>query len=490
MNDNRIEARPAASPRGVAPNSGRWQVLALVAVVQLMLALDASVVNVALPRVQEALGVSDAARQWVVTAYALTFGGLLLLGGRIADFTGRKRVLLIGLVGFVAASALGGLATTESVLFVARGVQGAFAALMAPAGLSILSVTFTGAKERGTAFGVYGAVSGAGGAIGLVVGGLLVQYASWRWCLLINVPVGLAAALAGVVVLPESKVAGKARYDVPGAVTATLGLMSLVFGLTEGQEKGWSAALALGALLMAVVLLVAFVMIESRSTRPLVPLRIVIHRQRGGAFVTSMIVGAGLFGIFLFLSYYMQEVRGYTPVRTGLAFLPFALGIGVGAGIAGRMAARLGSRTLATAGLIIAAVGMLLFTGLNTTSGYLAHLLPGQLTAAIGCGLVLVTATNAALTDITEADSGAASALVNTAQQIGGALGIAALNAIAASAASSYLGDHPGAVPVAMVHAFHDVFLVGGIGLAAGAGIAALLSSRLKRQEDPLNARP
>ncbi|NKS54209.1 MFS transporter [Rhodococcus hoagii] len=295
----------------------RWSVLGLIALVQLMLALDASVVNVALPEVQQTLGISDDARQWVVTAYALIFGALLLLGGRVADSVGRKRALLTGLVGFAVASALGGLATTAWVIFLARGLQGAFAALMAPAGLAILSVTFTRTKERGIAFGVYGGVSGAGVAIGLVVGGLLTQYTSWRWCLLINVPVGLVALAIGLVVLAESRAAGKTRYDVPGAVASTLGLTSLIFGITEGQEKGWTAAATVSALVAATVLLGAFVVIETRSKHPLLPLRIVLHRSRAGAYLTSLLSGTGLFGVFLFLSYYMQGIRDYSPLHTG-----------------------------------------------------------------------------------------------------------------------------------------------------------------------------
>ncbi|GAA4667101.1 MFS transporter [Gordonia humi] len=472
----------AGSPANVItepkPARRRWWVLGLIALVQLMLALDASVVNVALPKVQETLSISDASRQWAVTAYALTFGGLLLLGGRIADFAGRKRVLLVGLVGFVAASALGGLATTASVLFAARGLQGAFAALMAPAGLAILSVTFTRARERGTAFGVYGAVSGAGVAIGLTVGGLLTQYTSWRWCLLINVPVGVIAAMICFVVLTESKAAGRARYDVPGAVTATFGLMSLIFGITKGQEKGWTDSSTLGALATAAVLLVAFVAIEARSTRPLLPLRILLHRSRSGAYLASLLSGAALFSIFLFLSYYMQGVSGYSPVRTGLAFLPSALGVGIGSGIAGRLMGRLTPRAVAVAGLVTTAAGMFLLTGLDLSSGYVVHLLPGEVVTAVGCGLVFVTAPSAAMTDIAETDSGAASALVNTAQQIGGSLGIAVLGAIAASITTGHLATHPGDISAATVQGFRAAFLAGGIALAVGAVIVAVLIGR------------
>ncbi|MFT4124852.1 MAG: MFS transporter [Gordonia sp. (in: high G+C Gram-positive bacteria)] len=475
---------PAASPADTNADVGlsprRWWALGLIALVQLMLALDASVVNVALPEIQETLGISDDARQWVVTAYALIFGSLLLLGGRVADSVGRKRALLTGLVGFAAASAWGGLATHAWMIFVARGLQGAFAALMAPAGLAILSVTFTRTKERGTAFGVYGAVSGAGVAIGLIVGGLLTEYTSWRWCLLVNVPVGVVALAIGLVVLIESRTGGRTRYDVPGAVTATLGLMSLIFGITKGEEKGWTAGVTVTALVAAAVLLLAFVVIEARSTHPLLPLRIVLHRSRGGAYLASLLSGTGLFSVFLFLSYYMQGIRDYTALHTGLAFLPSALGVGLGAGIAGRLMLRVTPRTLLVAGLILTAAGMFLLTGLNATSHYPAHLVPGMVVATVGCGLVFVTAPASAMTDITDTDSDAASALVNTTQQIGGSLGLAILGTIAASATTDYLTTHPGAIPDATIHGFHDVFLAGGIILAAGAVVIAMLIGRAR----------
>ncbi|MFT4011336.1 MAG: MFS transporter [Nocardioidaceae bacterium] len=466
---------PADTSTDVRPSPKRWWALGLIALVQLMLALDASVVNVALPRIQETLGISDDARQWVVTAYALVFGSLLLLGGRVADSVGRKRALLTGLVGFAAASAWGGLATQAWMIFVARGLQGAFAALMAPAGLTILSVTFTRAKERGTAFGVYGAVSGAGVAIGLIVGGLLTEYTSWRWCLLINVPIGLVALVIGLGVLTESKTGEKTRYDVPGAVTATLGLMSLIFGITKGQEKGWTTGVTVTALTAAAVLLLAFVVIEARSTHPLLPLRIVLHRSRGGAYLASLLSGTGLFSVFLFLSYYMQGVRDYTALHTGLAFLPSAVGVGIGAGIAGRLMRRVTPRTLLVVGLALTAAGMFLLTGLNVSSGYPTHLVPGMVVAAIGCGLVFVTAPASAMTDIAATDSDAASALVNTTQQIGGSLGLAVLGSIAASTTTSYLTAHPGSIPAASVRGFHDVFLSGGIILVAGAVVIAVL---------------
>ncbi|MDN5895154.1 MAG: MFS transporter [Nocardioides sp.] len=458
---------PNADPR-------RWRILALVAVCQLVLALDASIVNIALPAVQEALGVSDAERQWVITAYALTFGGLLLLGGRICDFVGRKRVIIIGLVGFAAVSALGGLAPNAAVLFTARGLQGLFAALIAPAALAILSATFTDPKERATAFGVYGGVSGGGAAIGLIVGGLLTEYTTWRWCLLINVPVTLITAAFALWLITEHRTGGR-RYDIPGAITATAGLGLLVFGFSKADEEGWTSPLTLGLLAAAAALLVAFVAIESRTRQPLLPLRVVMNRSRGAAYINGLIAGAALFAVFLFLSYYMQGTLHYSPIKTGLGFLPLALGIGIGAALAGRLLPQIGPRLLTVTGLITAAVGLLLLTRLGTTTGYASHLLPGQLVVAIGTGLVFVTVTSTAMIDIDTADSGIASAMVNTTQQIGGSLGIALLNTIATTSTTHYLTTHRGELPEALVHGFHTAFLATAALLVFGAICAWLM---------------
>ncbi len=289
-----------------APDPRRWLALSIIAVAQLMVVLDASIVTIAMPHAQADLGISTANRQWMVTAYTLAFGGLLLLGGRIADYLGRKRAFVWGLFGFALASALGGLAPNAALLFAARALQGAGAVLLAPAALSLITVAFTESRERAKAFGVYGAISGGGAAIGLILGGLLTEYASWRWCLLVNVPIALATAFFAVPVVRESRAQGEARYDLPGAVTVTAGLVALVYGFTVAAEDGWSDARTLGLLVGSVVLLAAFVVIESRAVAPLLPLRVAWERNRGGSFLASLLIGAGLFAMFLFLTYYFQ----------------------------------------------------------------------------------------------------------------------------------------------------------------------------------------
>jgi MFS family permease len=303
-----MTATTPASARSLAAEAydRRWWILAVLAIAQLMIVVDASIVNIALPHAQQALHISTADRQWVITAYTLTFGGLLLLGGRIADFAGRKRVLIIGLLGFAAASAIGGLAPTSGLLFAARGLQGAFAALMAPAALSLLTVTFTEPSERARAFGTWGAIAGGGLAVGLIAGGVLTQYASWRWCLLVNTPIALLAAFAAYRLIPESRVTGHTRYDIPGALTSTLGMVTLVYAVTQATTDGWGSAHTLGLLGISIALLVAFVVAERFSSHPLLPLRVVTERNRGGSFLTTLLVGLGLFGCFLFLTYYLQ----------------------------------------------------------------------------------------------------------------------------------------------------------------------------------------
>ena len=300
----------------------------MIAVAQLMIVLDASVVTIALPSAQRALGISVANRQWVMTAYTLAFGGLLLLGGRIADYFGRKRMFVISLLGFAGASALGGLAQNAAMLFSARALQGSFAAVMAPSALSLITVTFTEPKERARAFGVYGAIAGGGAAIGLILGGVLTQYASWRWTLLINVPIAVLAAVFATRLVRESRSETRKGYDVAGAVTATAGLLSLVYGFTRAGSDGWgSARHGRASWRLAAVLLASFVLIERNSSHPLLPLRVVLDRNRGGSFIAALLVGIAMFATFLFLTYYFQGTLGYSAVRTGFAFLPFSLGI-------------------------------------------------------------------------------------------------------------------------------------------------------------------
>ncbi|MGI8434551.1 MAG: MFS transporter [Nocardioidaceae bacterium] len=470
----------------------RWLALGIIAVAQLMIILDASIVNVALPSAQADLGISDADRQWVITAYTLAFGGLLLLGGRIADYVGRKRAFLIGLGGFAVASALGGIASSAGLLFAARGLQGAFAALLAPSALSLITVMFTVPKERAQAFGVFGALSGGGAAIGLIVGGVLTEYASWRWCLGVNVPIALATAVAAFFVVHESKAHGDTRYDVLGAVLATLGLVSLVYGFTEAAKlkdpgnstavQGWTAPITLFFLIAAVVLLVAFLAWELRTKNPLLPLRIILDRNRGGSYLTFLLVGAGLFAMFLFLTYYFQLTLGYSPLKAGFAFLPFSMGIILAAGLVAQLLPRVGPKPILIPGLVMAVVGMLLLVRISPDTSYWTHVLPSLILISVGLAGVFIPASSTALSGVGDHDAGVASAVLNTAQQVGGSLGLALLNTLYAGAVTSYLGDHltnpadaPQVTGLAFVHGYHVSFFWGAVLLFAALLVAAFV---------------
>ena len=470
---------PSRAPAEVEPDPKRWIALVAIAVSQLMIVLDASIVTIALPSAQRALHISNANRQWVVTAYTLAFGGLLLLGGRIADDFGRKRVFVAGLAGFAVASALGGLAPDAALLFAARALQGLFAAIMAPAALSLISVTFTEPKERATAFGVYGAISGGGAAIGVIAGGLLTQYASWRWCLLVNVPIALGAAAVALAVVRESSAKAEGRYDIGGAATITLGTLALVYGFTEASTKGWGAGVTVVLLAVAAVLVAAFVVIELRHPSPLLPLRVVLERNRGGAFLASLLVGSALFGMFLLLTFYFQGNLHYSALRAGVAFLPFSAGIIVAAGIASQLLPRIGPRPLLAGGLTIATVGMVWLTTIPATGGWVGHVLPAEILISVGMGLSFVPLSSTALIGIGESDAGVASALVNTTQQVGGSLGTALLNTLAASGVASYLASHPGhsqsVLLAASAHGYSHALVLSVVLLAAGAVAAGAL---------------
>jgi EmrB/QacA subfamily drug resistance transporter len=482
---------PIAPPdQPATPGSRRWLALAVIGASQLLIVLDATIVNIALPTAQRDLDISDADRQWMITAYTLAFGGLLLLGGRIADYTGRKRAFIIGLLGFAGASALGGLAQNAFMLFSARALQGAFGALMAPAALSLLTVTFTEAKERARAFGVYGAIAGGGGAIGLLLGGVLTEYASWRWTLLISTPIALIAALAAVRFVGESRAEGNTRYDLPGAVTSTGGLVALVYGFTKASSDGWDAPLTIGLLVAAVALLVAFVVIETRTTHPLLPMRVILDRNRGGAFLSALLIGVGLFGVFLFLTFYLQVTLGYSALMTGVAFLPFTVGIVGGAGVSAVLQTRLGPRVLMFTGLLLAAIGAVLLTRIGVDTAFWTHVFPGELAMSFGIGMTFGPMSNTALVGVANHDAGVASALINTTQQIGGSLGTALLNTIFTSAVAGYITAHQGSLTspsqlpalqaVATVHSYTIAFWVsaGLIGLAAVIALVLVQASR------------
>jgi EmrB/QacA subfamily drug resistance transporter len=464
----------------------RFWSLGVIALSQLMIVLDASVVVVALPSAQRSLHISVADRQWVLSAYTLAFGSLLLLGGRIADYLGRRRMLIVGLLGFAASSALGGLAQNSAMLFGARVLQGAFAAVMAPASLSLLTVTFTEARERARAFGVYGAVAGGGAAIGLVVGGTLTALASWRWTLLINVPIALAAAIAARLLVRESRADTSRQYDLIGALTSTAGLFLLVYGFTTAANDGWGASATVALLVGAAAMLGLFVLLELRSARPLLPMRVVLDRNRGGSYLASLLVGCGLLGTFLFLTYFFQGIKHYSALKTGFVFLPFSGGIIVGALLASRLLPRTGPRSLMVGGLLLGAGGLMLFTRLGVQSGYFPDVLIPELLVSVGLGMAFVPMSSTALIGVDESDAGVASALVNTTQQVGGSLGTAFLNTIAAAATASYLASRvrtPQTAQAAAVHGFTTAFTVSA-GFVAAAALVAGLMVRSPRRSD------
>jgi EmrB/QacA subfamily drug resistance transporter len=466
----------------------RYWALAVIGIAQLMIVLDASVVIVALPSAQHALHISIANRQWVMSAYTLVFGSLLLLGGRVADYLGRRRVFIIGLLGFGVASALAGLAQNSAMLFGARALQGGFAALMAPAALSLLTVTFTEAHERARAFGVYGAIAGSGAAIGLVLGGVLTQYASWRWTLLINTPIALIAAVMASRVIRESRVEVRHSYDLPGALTSTGGLFLLVYGFTMVASHGWGSMLTVSLLAGAVVLLSAFVIIEMRVAHPLLPLKVILERNRGGSFLASLLVGCAMLGTFLFLTYFLQGILGYSALRTGFAFLPFSGGIIIGAGLSSRLLPRTGPKSLMVVGLVLATAGLLWFTRLGVDSSYLTHVLGPEILVSIGMGLAFVPMNSTSLFGVHEDNAGVASALVNTTQQVGGALGTAFLNTVAASSTAAFLLTRvvsPSVTRSADVHGYTTAFEVSALLVAMAAVVVSVLISSKRSHQVP-----
>lgn len=433
-----------AKPASGAPEEAaakRWWVLVIVSIAQLMVVLDATIVTVALPDAQADLNMSDANKQWVVTAYALTFGALLLLGGRIADFWGRKKAFVAGMVGFALASALGGVAQNEAMLFGARALQGVFAALLAPAALAVLTVTFTEAKERAKAFAVYGGISAGGAAIGLLLGGVLTEYVSWRWCLLVNVPIALLAIAAALPVVKDSRAEGNTRYDIPGAITVTLGLGALVYGFTRAAEEGWTDTLTLVMLVAGVVLLVLFTLIEQRTAHALLPLRIVADRNRGGALLAMLLVGAAFIGSTMFMIFYMRGVLGYGAVKAGAGALGITVGVFITAGASAALLPKIGPRIPLFVGSLLSAAGTFLLVFVNAEPQYLTHVFPGMVLIGLGLGLVFISVASTALIGVAGHDAGAASASINAVQQVGGALGTALLNSIAISATEAFMKD-------------------------------------------------
>jgi EmrB/QacA subfamily drug resistance transporter len=474
---------PNANPH----HARRWLILFVIAIAQLMVVLDATVVNIALPSAQEALAFSNDQRQWIITAYALAFGSLLLLGGRIGDLFGRKRAFVIGLIGFAVASALGGLAQSFGVLVAARALQGVFGALLAPAALSILTTTFTDPEERGKAFGAFGAVAVGGAAIGLIMGGVLTEYLNWRWCLYVNLAFALPAAFAAMTLLHNEAPEKSARIDIPGALTATLGLFAIVYGLANSETNGWSDPVTIGMLIAAVPLLAAFVRIQMRSDYPLLPLRVVLDRDRGGAFLAMVLAGAGMFGVFLFLTYYLQQNLEFSPIQTGFAFLPMTGTIVISA-VSGstKLLPRIGPRPLIAGGMLLASLGLVTLTSIGPDTAYATHVLPGILIMGSGMGLVFSAAMATATFGVEPSDAGVASAMVNTMQQVGGSIGTALLSTLAASAVTSQLasaGGRPDAAALASaaVHGYTTAFWWSAAIFATGALVCgALLTQRSK----------
>jgi EmrB/QacA subfamily drug resistance transporter len=487
-------AQPAASPGPrdaqdrPAADDQRWLVLVVVAVAQLMVVLDSSIVNIALPSAQQALGFANSDRQWVVTGYALAFGSLLLVGGRLGDMYSRKWVFITGLIGFAVASAIGGAAVSFVMLVAARALQGVFGAILAPSALGILVSTFRDPRERGRAFAVFGSVAVGGGAVGLILGGLLTQYLSWRYTLFVNLIFAAVAVAGALAYIRSIRPATRPRMDWPGAVLACAGLFLIVFGFSRAETAGWSATLTLGSLVLGAVLLVAFVVAEQRSSHPLLPLRVILDRTRGGSYVAVGITGIAVFAIFLFLTYYLQQVKGYSPLATGLLFLPLVAAILVASTLSSAVALpRAGPRVLITAGMLLGAGGTAYLVQLTTTSSYAGGVLPALLIMGLGFGTIFAPAINTATAGVPARDSGVASALVNTMQQVGGSIGISVLSTIAASATTSYLAAHhtgPLAPAIAATRGYTLAFAISAALLGLGAILAILMLPSRNRLEE------
>jgi EmrB/QacA subfamily drug resistance transporter len=475
-------------PASPAPDPRRWLILGTVGLAQLMVVLDSTIVNIALPSAQRALGFTTADRQWVVTAYALAFGSLLLFGGRLGDLIGRKITFLAGALGFAAASAVGGAATSFGMLVAARSIQGAFGALLAPAALSILSTTFSDPRERGKAFGVYGAIVGAGGAIGLVLGGILTEYLTWRWCLYVNLFFAGLAAIGAVVLLKHQRARTRPRLDLPGVALVSASMFCLVYGFSNAANHNWHTPSTCGFLAAGVALLAVFAFWQARAASPLLPPRVVLDRNRGGACLAVLIAGAGMFGIFLFLTYYMQQTLGYSPVVSGVAFLPTVVMVVAAASLANVvLLPRVGPRLLVPAGMLLAGGSLVWLTRIGLHSGYAAAVLGPLMVAGLGFGFTIAPAMNTGTFGVAPQDAGVASATLNTGQQIGGSIGTSLLNTIFAGAVAGYLTSHlspatlvhghpaPSLTGMALIHGYTAAFWVAAAIFGAGAVICGTL---------------
>jgi EmrB/QacA subfamily drug resistance transporter len=483
---------PAAGPARRALATHRWWALAVIGLAQLMVVLDGTIVTIALPSAQQALHFSDGGRQWIVTAYSLAFGSLLLLGGRLADLFGRKTTFVIGLIGFAVASAVGGAATSFTMLVTARTIQGLFAALLAPAALSLLTTTFTETRDRARAFGVFGAIVGSGAAIGLTLGGLLTEYFSWRWTLYVNDLIAVFALAGAIVFLRRSIPANRPRLDVPGVVLVSAGLFCLVYGFANADTDSWGNPMVWGFLAAGAALLLAFFRWQARAHPPLLPLRVLADRDRGAALATVLIVSAGMFGVFLFLTYYLQGTLGYSPVRNGLAFLPLVGMIMLISQLTTNLLApRLGPKVIIPLGLLLAAIGVTGLTGLDPHSTYAAHVLPPLLLIGAGVGLSMPTAMSRTTLGVRMTDQGVASATANSTQQIGASISTALLNTLAVNAAIRYAQSHltdPLVQVNAAVHGYATAYWWSAGFFILGALITAILFGRLPGNRPPVAA--
>ncbi|MEV7419078.1 MFS transporter [Streptomyces sp. NPDC089919] len=482
-------AGPGTGPPDAPPDPRRWWILAVIGLGQLMVVLDATIVNIALPSAQAALGFSDGRRQWVITAYAMAFGSLLLLGGRLADLFGHRRAFLVGQAGFAAASAVGGAAGSFAVLVGARAVQGAFAALLAPAALAVLTTTFTAPAERGRAFGVFGALAGSGGAVGLLLGGVLAQHLGWRSTMYVNV-VFAGLAITGALLLLRRLPPGRhrPRLDLPGTALACAGLFCLVHGLAEAGSHGWSSRHAYGYLLAAAVLLTAFVWWQRRAPEPLLPLHVLLDRVRGAAMLAVFLTGVGMFGVFLFLTYYLQRIRGYGPAAAGLAFMPMSLSIMASAiGANTSLFRRLGARPRIPLGMLLAAAGLAGMTHLTVDSPYATRIVPPLVVMGAGMGLITSTAMNLGTAGIPPREAGVGSALINAMRQVGGSVGTALMSTVATMATAAHLAGRPRtpqALAAGVLEGYHTAYAVSaGIFVCGAALTYALLPAGLVLRE-------
>ena len=485
----------ATSPvtaRLAAPGDRRWLILIVVAIAQLMVVLDSTIVNIALPSAQRALGFPNSDRQWVVTAYALAFGSLLLVGGRLGDMFSRERVFITGLIGFAVASAIGGASVSFTMLVAARALQGAFGAVLAPSALGTLVSTFREPRERARAFGVFGSVAAGGGAVGLILGGVLTQYVSWRWTLYVNLVFAAIAVAGALAWIRPSRPDARPRMDWPGAVLACAGLFLIVFGFSRGETAGWTAPQTLGSLAAGLVLLAGFVVAEQRSGHPLLPLRVILDRTRGGSYAAVFISGIAIFATFLFLTYYLQVIKAESPLATGLLFLPMVGCILISSNLSSIVGlARLGPRVLIATGMLLGAGGMAYLTRVSVTSSYATAVLPALLILGLGFGMIFAPAINTATFGVARRDSGVASALVNTMQQVGGSIGTSALSTIALSTAASYLITHhtsPLAPAIAATRGYTVAFSVSAALLGLGCILTIVLLPSKRRLTELRNA--